>query len=288
MQDLSVADINITINHEPRIADVRLGESLGFGEPRAIRRLIDRHREPLERFGSIPRARLAPLTGHSDPLSAPENDDEDALTGHGDPLSETEKGRQRAVQAYWLNRRQALYLCTKSETERATEVTIAMVEVFDQYLRGTLAPKPIAVEDLSAQQRAAIRRRAQELLKPLLRELESAMERALLKHIAELLASGQLPDIPRLYAELPEYTALPPPSRPTAPQEEITFAEFRALLHGARLAGRAGMGAVFIDDDLIMFETIEASVDDPVIDLKAKMYGRARKPTTPTTPMISN
>jgi hypothetical protein len=270
MQDLSVADINITINHEPRIADVRLGQALGFAQPRDIRKLVERHREPLEQFGSIPREKL--LARHDGALSDP--DDTDAhgfIAPPDDALTDGDKAR-RAVQAYWLNRRQALYLCTKSETERATEVTIAMVEVFDQYLRGQLAPKPIDPAQLSPQQRSAIHRRAQELLKPLLRDLETRMEAALIERIAALVASGQLPDIPRLYAELPELAALPAPAEPAA--EAIGFEAWCELFRSAEQNARPGTGAVFIGDNIVLFETQDVAFREQTITLTGKMYGR--------------
>lgn len=48
---LTRADLNVHVNHEPRIADLRLAEALGFAQPRDVRKLIERHREALERFG---------------------------------------------------------------------------------------------------------------------------------------------------------------------------------------------------------------------------------------------
>ncbi len=53
----------------------------------------------------------------------------------------------RPGKAYYLNKKQALYICTKSETENATEVTIQMVEVFDAFMADQLVTidKPIPV-----------------------------------------------------------------------------------------------------------------------------------------------
>lgn len=107
---LTVADINTSVNHEPRILDTRLAIALGFVQPVNIRKLIERHRESLERFGGI--------------------------SFHGGKKI----GRGRPRKGYWLNKKQALYLCTKSETERATEVTIQMVEVFDAALTEQTQP----------------------------------------------------------------------------------------------------------------------------------------------------
>lgn len=103
---LALTDLDASQDGTPRILDLRLAELLGFARPRAIREIIFRHHSELERFGEVRRtARRTPS----------------ALGG-----SPTE--------AFLLNRKQALYLCAKSETPRAAEVTIQMVEVFDQAL----------------------------------------------------------------------------------------------------------------------------------------------------------
>jgi len=102
MSALTISDINTTINHEPRILDVRLAEALGFKRQADIRPLVERHQDALERFGEIFR------TVRKKP------------------------GRGRPARESWLNKRQALFLCTKSETDWATEITIRIVEVFDE------------------------------------------------------------------------------------------------------------------------------------------------------------
>lgn len=108
---LSLADLNISINHEPRVSHLRLAGLLGYQQPHKLAHLIERHREALERFGVIPST-----------------------------VDENRTGRGRPGQVHWLNKRQALYLCTKSETPNATEATIAMVEVFDAWTAGRLPP----------------------------------------------------------------------------------------------------------------------------------------------------
>ncbi|ANC91070.1 hypothetical protein A6A40_03665 [Azospirillum humicireducens] len=50
---LSPTDIDTTINHEPRIRDLRLAEALGMANPHAIRRLIERHMDALGTFGEV-------------------------------------------------------------------------------------------------------------------------------------------------------------------------------------------------------------------------------------------
>jgi hypothetical protein len=102
---LSIEDVK-TVDDRPRIMDLRLAEALGFSLAYDIRKLIGRHLEALERFGEV----FATVA----------------------KTPETKGGRPG--KSYWLNKKQALYICTKSETEKATETTIQMVEVFDAYL----------------------------------------------------------------------------------------------------------------------------------------------------------
>lgn len=113
---LTVADLNITVNHEPRIAHRRLAASLGFVQRHKMAHLIERHLDALQRFGEVPST-----------------------------MDETGPKGGRPGKTYWLNKKQALYLCTKSETANATEVTIGMVEVFDAYQQGKLGEKPVKV-----------------------------------------------------------------------------------------------------------------------------------------------
>lgn len=104
---IQVSDINTEVNCEPRIQDLRLAEILGFERPRNIRQIIKRQKVALERFGE-----LVCCT-----------------------VKQTPKGG-RPGREYYLNEKQALYLCTKSEAEHAIELTIQMVEVFHQVRRG--------------------------------------------------------------------------------------------------------------------------------------------------------
>jgi hypothetical protein len=108
---LTAADLNVTVNHEPRISDLRLADALGFADRHKIRDLIARHKDALSRFGEVSAARRKP-------------------------------GKQggRPGTDYYLNKRQALYITAKSDTPRAAEITVEMVEVFDAYLAGKTAP----------------------------------------------------------------------------------------------------------------------------------------------------
>lgn len=110
---LTISDINTTVNHEPRILDIRLADALGFAQARDIRKLIERHRKALERFGVI------------------------CAT-----VAQTSPKGGRPARQNWLNKRQALFLCTKSETDRATEITIRIVEVFDEVTSAAAGQTP--------------------------------------------------------------------------------------------------------------------------------------------------
>lgn len=98
----SLADLNTTINHEPRILDLTLAKGLGFKKPRDIRPLIERHLPALERLGRVCRM-----------------------------VRQTSSRGGRPTAEYWLTKKQAVYIATKANTDRATDIAIAVVEVFD-------------------------------------------------------------------------------------------------------------------------------------------------------------
>jgi hypothetical protein len=91
----------------PRLQDLNLAEHLGFAYPYRIRDLIERNRRELERFGEV-------------------------LTMAGKTLPQG----GRPGKSFYLNRKQCLYICAKSETPNAAEVTIMMVDLFDNWLDG--------------------------------------------------------------------------------------------------------------------------------------------------------
>lgn len=124
---ISLTDINIEVNHEPRILDIRLAEALGFKRAADIRPLIERHKEALERFGEV--FRTARKT--------------------------TSKGG-RPTEENYLNEKQATYICTKSETDNATEIVIHMVEVFYQVRHGQLTLSPATTETITPAQQQAL------------------------------------------------------------------------------------------------------------------------------------
>lgn len=109
---LNLSDIDTTISGEPRILDIRLAEALGYERPADIRPMIERHVEALERLGGIIRTVRKNV------------------------------GRGRPANECWLTKRQAIYIAAKSETDRAVEITIQVVEVFDAVTSG----RPLGAE----------------------------------------------------------------------------------------------------------------------------------------------
>lgn len=107
---LTLADLDTTITHEPRVRDLDLAERLGLTDPHSIRRTIDANRQELEGYGGI-------------------SDRRSENTGRGRPSTE-----------YWLNEPQALLVCMFSRTERAAEVRRALIEVFTAWRRQQLVP----------------------------------------------------------------------------------------------------------------------------------------------------
>lgn len=92
---------------EARIRDLDLANRLGFEDPHKIRTLIERHASALAALGVS--ATVAETAGA--------------------------KGG-RPGKAYYLNRKQAIFITAKSDTPNATEITIEIIERFDAYERG--------------------------------------------------------------------------------------------------------------------------------------------------------
>lgn len=99
------------VNGEPRVHDLHLADRLGFAEPRMIRNLIKRNHDKLLKFGVC--YAVEQTSGNQG----------------GRPATE-----------YFLNQRQAVFICMKSETDRAFDVQVEIVRVFDAYLNGELKP----------------------------------------------------------------------------------------------------------------------------------------------------
>jgi phage antirepressor YoqD-like protein len=97
------------IDGEPRIHDLALAVRLGFDRPRKIRDIIKRNEAKLLNFGGCP------------------------TVGRLVEGNETKE--------YYLNQKQSIFICMKSETDRAFDVQVEIVRVFDAHLTGG----PIAV-----------------------------------------------------------------------------------------------------------------------------------------------
>ena len=99
-----------TINGEARIRDIELAERLGFAESRMIRKLIKYHNDKLLNFG---------------------------VCYAVEQTSGTQGGRPSTE--FYLNQKQALFVCMKSETDKAFDVQVEIIRIFDAYLNGELA-----------------------------------------------------------------------------------------------------------------------------------------------------
>jgi hypothetical protein len=119
---LSISDLNTTINHEPRIRDLRLAERLGYEQPRDIRKLITRNEKELKNYGEISVTSEAPRHGGA------------------------------STNVFYLNEGQLLLLCMFSETEAAAEVRKEIIDLFMAARRQDLPPppRPSIIEDVEA------------------------------------------------------------------------------------------------------------------------------------------
>lgn len=95
------------VEGELRILDTDLATRLGFADPRMVRKLIVRHGGALRALGVISMVEIT---------------------------SGAKGGRPGT--AYYLNRKQAIFITAKSETAAATDITIEIIERFDAYERG--------------------------------------------------------------------------------------------------------------------------------------------------------
>lgn len=101
LRPLSPEDIDAG-SGEPRLHGQRLAGALGLGTTDEIRQLVDQHRAALAGLGAVPLI-AAPAAG-------------------------SDKAR-----TCWLNKKQALYLCSKSGARMATEATLQVVDAFDAW-----------------------------------------------------------------------------------------------------------------------------------------------------------
>ena len=214
---LSPTDIDITINHEPRIRDLRLAEALGMADRHAIRRLIERHMDALGRFGEV--------------------------------ISDADRkfGRGRPSKSFYLTKRQALYITAKSDTERAALVTIQMVELFDAVTGG--AAHPALAPALTRADLDAIDRRARRIGQ----EEEQRARSALTDRALDRLRRGERIDIASLSAARPDEPAAlpPPPARTREESMDLALAHLRALPPELRQEGFRLMHAIKAHSDAL-------------------------------------
>jgi len=166
--DTQKSSIIIPVMHEGelRIKDEDLGIRLGFNRPRDIRKIIVRYLPELDRMGV--RATMAQTSGS--------------------------KGG-RPTDAYYLNRKQAIFITAKSETAEATDITIEIIERFDAYERGeTSAIKAPAnmVEalTLALEQQRALEAKDQEIAE-LTPQAGALQKLALLEGVHNLRSAAQ-------------------------------------------------------------------------------------------------
>lgn len=131
MNALTIRDLSVVAG-EPRVHDLTLGKSLGFGRPRKVREIVERHRGELQRYGAITphiAAQLRPAVGRNSGVSR----QVDAKPGRGAP-----------TKGFMLNEAQALLICMFSETTIAADVREQLIRVFMAYRAGELqaAPQP--------------------------------------------------------------------------------------------------------------------------------------------------
>ena len=98
------------IEGEPRILDTDLGTKLGFDRPRDVRKIIERNIEKLNKISRCATVARRPENG----------------------------GRE--FTEYYLDQKQAIFICMKSETDTAVDVQLDIVRVYDDYLRGQQEP----------------------------------------------------------------------------------------------------------------------------------------------------
>lgn len=96
---------------EPRVSHVEVSRALGYQHPRVFLKLLRDNKKILSRFGVL----------HSESRKS------GAAGG-------------RPSETYFLNRKQVLWLCTKSEQPFADAVTTQMVHVFEAALSGAALP----------------------------------------------------------------------------------------------------------------------------------------------------
>jgi hypothetical protein len=134
MNELTVTELPLyQVEGELRIHDLDLAKRLGFERPVKIRELIARNAEKLKQFSILP------------------------------TVGKIHEGAGRPTQEYYLNQKQAVFVCMKSETDRAFDVQADIVRVYDAHLNGQAQQLP-DFNDPIAMARAWADSRERELL----------------------------------------------------------------------------------------------------------------------------
>lgn len=127
---------NPLATEEATVQDLKLAEALGFGRLTDIRKLIKRHAETLELFGTL---------------------------RHRGAMIRAGNGAQRTVTEYHLSKAQAAFIIAKANTKKADSLTVFMAETFAMVLDGKLvAVDEDAAQELAAAQAREVRRRYEE------------------------------------------------------------------------------------------------------------------------------
>lgn len=113
------------VEGEMRIRDLELAERLEFGRIRDIRKLIKRYLPKLESFGGCATV-------------------ERVVEGN-------------VVVEFWLNQKQSILICMKSETDKAFDVQADIVRVYDQVVKGTYRPKSFIEDVVDGMKRNEVR-----------------------------------------------------------------------------------------------------------------------------------
>lgn len=108
MTALQLQDLTMMAD-EPRVRDARLGEVLGFSQPRFVRRVIKANLDELLMHGLACQVSTPIRSG---------------------------KGRAQVVEEYYLNEAQALLVCMFARTPKAAEIRRQVIEVFMAWRRG--------------------------------------------------------------------------------------------------------------------------------------------------------
>lgn len=109
---LQPADLRV-FDGEVRVQDLRLGEVLGYGNPKKVRTVIRRHVDELLAHGVLTQSESKPLPGSAG---------------------------GRPERSFMLNEAQAVLVAMFSRTDRAAEARRQIVQVFLAWRHGKLAP----------------------------------------------------------------------------------------------------------------------------------------------------